>query len=110
MAFKEEFAQPEVRVTEEKPDVFSLAGLIAWLETMPGAARYDYEDCSGACLLAQYLQHHNEWPKYDFCKAYGHMADIGGADVLQNSVAAPKPWTYGAALARARAAVRDGAK
>lgn len=40
---------------ETKPDVFSLEGLIAWLETQPADGAYDYLDGSN-CALCQYLR------------------------------------------------------
>lgn len=38
-----------------KPDVFSLDGLIAWLETQVSETRYDYM-ATGDCLMCRYLR------------------------------------------------------
>lgn len=43
---------PELYV---KPDVFSLEGLAAWLETQDGATEYSYSDI-GDCLLCRYFR------------------------------------------------------
>lgn len=88
--------------TETKPDVFSLEGLIAWLETQPPTISYDWNNCRGACLVGRYfvaMGVYNDpyrpsfgemfYPRFPF-KSYG-------------MVCMTKPWTYGAALSRARA-------
>lgn len=42
---------------ETKPDVFSLDGLIAWLEMQPAAKPYVFMgNCN--CMVAQYLKSH----------------------------------------------------
>lgn len=98
--FKEstEFANPEKTV--EKTDVFSLEGLVAWLEKQPAGRTYNFHDCRGACLLAQYLAAHGiKWAADG--SSYAEMVEVTtghGIDVSCND-----PWTYGAALARARA-------
>lgn len=87
--------------TETKPDVFSLESLIAWLEEQPARRAYDYGDCQGGCLYGLYMAAHGKkWfdvNSMDFeNKAYRlQVYDI--ATVL--------PWTFGAALVRARAAM-----
>ena len=84
----------------QRPDPFSLEGLIAWLETQPPETKYDWMSWSlrfpdGGCLLLRY------------------GAAVGDAHDMHNwfyknqlmHVASALPWTYGAALDRARAAL-----
>ena len=88
-----------------KADPMSLANLIAWLEQQPRNKEYCYMS-HGGCLLAQYLTF-----------SFGRKAlDVGAlgfvfADDQMNphptpnsfqDIAAGKPYTFGAALARAR--------
>lgn len=84
-----------------KPDVFSLRGLIAWLETQDPATEYKFEDCNGGCLIGQYLMaltgkmwrdHGLTWADFDF----GPYAALG-------NVAVEYPHTFAGALTRARA-------
>ena len=80
---------------ETKPDVFSLEGLIAWLEKQDPTTEYDYDDCDGHCLIAQYLADHGyRWGH----NHYGRF--LTGED--RTAVAARFPETFGAALERAR--------
>lgn len=97
--------------TETKPDV-SLESLIAWLETMPGDATYNYFNCFGKCLYGQYVTAHgiawqdsghfaktkeeNETPAAKFCME------------VYTDVACTGPFTFGAALTRARALASRG--
>ena len=80
---------------ETKPGVFSPEGLIAWLETQDPTTQYDYHDCSGHCLIAQYLAAHGYlWGD----NHYGRfMSGVDRADI-----ACTFPMTFGAALERAR--------
>ncbi len=84
-------------------DVFSLGSLIAWLEKMPATRRYCYNDC-GRCLHAQY-----------FAAAGKLVEGLGNVTVTFDGVVHPisdtfheiavgSPWTFGAALDRAKAA------
>src|SRR6266550_4607396 len=80
--------------------------LIAWLETMPAKGKYDYYDCKGKCLYGLYMAAHGIlWKesggdsntasgpeRADFCK---HVYSYVGVSL---------PWTFGAALERARKA------
>lgn len=90
---------------QTQPVIFSLANLIAWLETMPAKETYCYLD-SGECLLAQYF------------RASGKSASLGHTTVVFDGVmpvhqiprsfqdvATGRPRTFGAALKRARAAL-----
>jgi hypothetical protein len=93
---------------ETKPDVFSLEGLIVWLEKQPEQMEYDWGR-PGWCLIAKYL------------RAAGLdvvSVNVPGTCALVNErnpemteqmadVAVGRPWTYGAALTRARALLGD---
>jgi len=81
----------------EKADPYALSTLIAWLEKQPAGARYNYSDCTGRCLLGLYLLAHLvSWSD----GSYGALCDR--TDWGYN-IAAKGPWTFGAALERARA-------
>lgn len=81
----------------------SLADLVAWLETMPPEGEYNFANCQGACLIGQYMAHVGvDW--------YGHgnpycetLAAIGDRKQI---ICATRPYTFGAALDRARARQR----
>ena len=88
---------------ETRPDVFSLDGLIAWLEKQPAEKKYCYMD-TGACLLCQYLVSIG----VPFEGVYGTYWDDANnvthdipASVAHIPVEYPR--TFGAALSRARA-------
>lgn len=85
-----------------KPAVFSLPGLIAWLETQPADKTYCYLD-TGACLLHQFAEalalpittmHSDCWLDL---KRKPHEYPV-----TLNLIAARGPHTFGAALDRAR--------
>ena len=75
-------------------NIFSVAGLIAWLETQDPETEYDYNDCSGNCLMGRYARAMGT----NFTVLHGHFFDNGNL-----GLACSTPWTYGAALARAKA-------
>ena len=88
--------------TKPAVDPFSVAGLVAWLETQPADGEYCYED-GGRCLIAKYII------------AIGYRRpNIGGysmsADGLPSrkmpfgweDISCIEPHTFGAALQRAR--------
>jgi len=80
---------------QTKPDALSLAGLVAWLETKPADEKYDFTDCRGKCLYGQYMASHGfGWEEASSFRANVYM-----------HVAYQYPWTFGAALERARKAV-----
>ena len=87
-----------------KADPFSLDSLIAWLETKPAGASYDYM-CNCNCLLAQYFAQAG----FLNVEASGfHFYHAGGEHGLPkhfNEIAVNSPWLYGAALARAKQVV-----
>ncbi len=94
----------------------TLADLIAWLETKPPAETYDY--VTGECLLCRYLQDHHgasqprvtgdAWSmtnSFPFTPLPPRFDDIAAA---RAGYCGPTPrdlpvWSYGGALARARA-------
>lgn len=87
-------------VPVDAPEIFSLDGLIAWLEKQPGEREYDFNNCSGECLIGRYLVAVTGCNTHVYTKVFGRNIDH------YRSVAYAQPWTYGAALARARA-LRD---
>ena len=89
--------------TEVKADPFSLESLIAWLEKQPVDKVYDFNDCGGGCLLEQYAA---AMGIPDECGRYGKLDDLfdrGVSPRHRPAIAVQKPWTFGAALARAKA-------
>lgn len=82
-----------------KADPAALTSLIAWLETMPSSKSYDWMDTCN-CLAGQYMR---------ACGISRMDPDrpllselLGGMDRYA-AVAGTEPFTFGAALARARA-------
>lgn len=90
---------PKWEKPETKPDVFSLAGLIAWLETQPGETKYNWYRIR-ECLFCQYLD------AVGVPRQYGIHPDmeniVGGSVEVYHQVGSSWPWTFGAALDRAR--------
>lgn len=88
-----------------KPDVFSLASLIAWLEKQPATNEYCYMD-TGLCLLGRYFTAMG----FENVLVGGTTVDHDGIrdaplpEVLQK-IAEGFPRTFGAALERAWAAL-----
>lgn len=84
------------------PDPLSLDGLIAWLETMPADGEYDWANIRG-CLGFQYLT--AVGLPVDCCSG-DYWIDAHGRDHALPwlpDIAGLVPWTFGAALQRARA-------
>lgn len=103
-----------------KPEIYSLEGLIAWLETKPSDETYDWFDIK-SCLVSQYLQSHGlsipeasrtldrmfiGIPEYQFV-GFGpsnrqslYLDPINDADRTTRH-------TFGAALIRAKAALAN---
>ena len=78
-----------------KWDLMSLESLIAWLEQQPADGTYDWqypERCLIACYLTGKL---GTLPEYSV-SLYQSMPHY-------HAVAAQEPWTFGAALERAKA-------
>lgn len=81
---------------ETKADPYTIEAMIAWLEKQPANKTYPFMDCFGGCLFAKYLASHgHKWQAGDYAMV---------TEFLPPHVAAMEPWTYGAALERARAA------
>jgi hypothetical protein len=78
-----------------KVDPLSLPALIAWLERQPAQNHYDY-GCVGHCLAAQYNQFIGR--KYTVKSIY----DPESFDVALERIVVSVPFTFGAALDRAR--------
>jgi len=81
--------------TPTQPDVFSLEGLLAWLETQPGETEYNFSVVED-CLITRYLTAHGyDWGSYpQFTNGYTRCR-----------VAASSPRTYAAATTRCRDAI-----
>ena len=98
------------KTTETKPEVFSLAGLIAWLEQQPPEAEYDWPDIDG-CLLCNYLRAVTG-VKRPAAQQWATSKSIGFDTLGKNwgywQICKVQPRTYGAALARARAVLAAG--
>ncbi len=75
-------------------NIFSVTGLIAWLETQDPETEYDFGDVLGNCLIARYARAMGT----NFPVLHGHFFDNENL-----GLACSRPWTYGAALARAKA-------
>ncbi len=93
--------------TTTKPDIYALPTLIAWLEKQPAAKTYNFGDCEGACLLGQYIIAHGiKWKGNE-----GIYCRMTMGPQSWDEIARTQPWTFGAALARARelAAHAEGA-
>jgi hypothetical protein len=76
---------------EVKADPLSLESLIAWLETKDPASTYDFCDLRGNCLVDQWCR--------PLGRSYSELPD------KIRRIAYATPWTFGAALKRARAAL-----
>ena len=102
---------------ETKPEVFSLADLVAWLETQDPTTEYDYTDTS-YCLVGQYtIARGGERVADSYIIGGRRLSSLAGGllEAGLHAVAAgyrrglPCRWpfdgtkTFGAALERARA-------
>lgn len=79
----------------------TLDGFIAWLEMMPPDGAYNFECTDGRCLVALYgCSLSSEWNHsrdyMSFCRR------IFGGKGYNVGPACMTPWTFGAALERAR--------
>lgn len=89
---------------------FSLESLIAWLETQDPEKRYDWHQCQGACLLSQYAyaigedgSHYNALiPKFKAAMGLSGLDGMYASFPISSYIAREAPWSYGAALARAK--------
>ena len=82
-------------------DPFSLKSLIAWLEKQPADRAYEFYDCD-ACLIAEYLRAVKGW-ETPANHTSSYVTGFFGSMEEYHGVAARWPWTFGAALERARA-------
>ena len=84
---------------ETKPDIFALPTLIAWLEKQPARKEYSFFNVQVKCLICQYMTDHGighrfgdgQYAKFTERTDWGHL------------IAGSPPYTFGGALARARA-------
>ncbi len=84
--------------------VFSIHGLINWLERQDPETEYDYT-LPATCLLTAYFKSHGVRPEGAF--DYGPVCSMTApwAEISDNKVGVPN--TYGAALARAKSIVAE---
>lgn len=94
---------------EVKADPLTLESLIAWLETKPTDEAYDYHNCHGRCLYGQYMASHGiKWKESGASiPGLAPKARDRFCELVYCAVADQGPWTFGAALERARAAVSN---
>lgn len=86
---------------QTKPDVFSLAGFIAWLENQPAEKRYNWYDIH-ACVVCQYLDAQGV-EKIGGPVDGAHELDSVFKDIEQYwRVAGAAPFSFGAVLKRAK--------
>lgn len=86
----------------ERPKADPLKGLISWLETMPANKEYDFFDHEGGCMVGQYMASVGEpWSSVRYEQIVWSIT--GERDSLKFSIGHDRPWTFGAALERARA-------
>lgn len=92
--------------TETKPDVFSLEGLVGWLEKQPAETAYEWFRPEG-CLVCKYLQAVTgaEQPWYMPQYPDKQYHEVFPTHDLYLMVGGSRPWIFGAALTRARAAL-----
>lgn len=85
-------------------DFCSLESLIAWLGTKRANVRYDYDSCRGDCLYGLYAASFGfSWEDSGACGSYLSTPERNEfCTTVYGDIAAPLPWTFGAALDRAR--------
>lgn len=88
---------------EQKADPLSPAAFVAWLETKKPTERYNYWNCNGGCLLDQFLKHAG---MDDSGESYRMISSSKIGTTEYGYLACNWPFTFGAALERARAALR----
>jgi len=95
-----------------KADPLTLPAFIAWLEMHDANKQYDFLDCQGECLVGQYMAFIGvPWGETP-ANGAGNWAGTAYAKVGEQifgcrpfDIPADRPHTFGAALARARAAL-----
>lgn len=91
---------PDVIAAPAKTYTLDPAGLISWLETKDQERRYDYMNCTGHCLLGQFMSACGvPWSGH----SYLHLSSQHYHSAYLWIVVRTEPHTFGAALARARA-------
>ncbi len=101
MNLKDAKKAPQVDWAPTKvPELFSLDGLIQWLEKQQPDTPYTWASCDH-CLIANYLRDHGH-SYSDYTRKY--YDEWSGEDhcFYQGTIAIPDPQTYGGALERAR--------
>lgn len=79
-----------------QPPVNSVAGIIAWLETMPADGTYNYRNINGECLMGQYGKSRGaDWHDVHSWFYHNDLLFIASGGHITSD------WTYGAALKRA---------
>lgn len=93
--------------TEIKPGMLTLEGVTAWLETKNPQAKYDYNNCTGKCLYGQYMASFGvPWEKSGGTGLNcGSVERSDFCDLVYDRIASCQPYTFGAALSRARKAL-----
>ena len=95
---------------ETKTDSLTMDSLIAWLETKNPAKTYDFDDLAGGCLYGLYMKYHGiKWADSGGCGMGNSYPKVTlerceFCNLVYDQVARKQPWTFGAALERARAA------
>lgn len=90
-----------------KPEVFSLTGLIAWLETQPAEGTYNWRNIYG-CLACNYLRAMGHPSPAEMLGGNEFEQTCGGLEgyyriaLGRDDSGKTGAWTYGAALERAR--------
>lgn len=79
-----------------KADPFTLASVIAWLETKDPAERYDWAS-PRTCACAQYFNIGDDW-------SHLHRKLENATGIRLDGLAIKTPWTFGALLERVIAA------
>lgn len=85
-------------------DPLTLTSFIAWLEQQPAKGKYDWWT-PNRCLACQYLKatgHNQEGQKHTGYETIFGRARSKETLVTYHKVCGTRPWTYGAALSRAR--------
>jgi hypothetical protein len=96
--------------TENKPDAFTLADFVGWLETKSPGERYDFDAWDGSCLMGQYMAERGRaWGPGKKYSTYIESCDQVFGDRWEVPVLLDEPFTFGAALSRARAALVSSA-
>lgn len=96
-----------LKAARAKP--YTLEHLAGWLEKQPARESYNWDCSNGTCLISQYAKSVGDTANYSAaCEKF--LAVIGLAPgqaiaTYAHIIALNRPWTYGAALTRAQAAL-----